>query len=444
VTETDGNARANGNGAGTGRLPLSGVRVLDLSRVLAGPFATCILGDLGAEVIKVEEPGGDHVRTLPPFYEGGESHYFLAINRNKRSIVVDLKKPEGRELVLELAAKSDVVVENFRPDVMDRLGIGFEELKARKPDIILCSISGYGSTGPMRDRPSFDLVTQARSGAMSITGEPDGPPTKLGLPMGDLGGGLWGAIGVLAALNRRHATGEAQHVDLSLLEGLVGLLGYLGQLAFMTGQSPGRVGSGHHHIVPYGRFEVADGHLVLALHVGAFWRRFCLAIDRRDLLEDPRFATTADRQHNRVELQAAVEAIMRERTRAEWTEILERADVPHGPILDVLEALEQEQLREREAIAVMNHPTAGPVRQVRSPIRFAGEAMPGELAASPRLGEHSREICATLLGWDDERLDELEAAGVLNAGLHAEDSAGEPSASEPSAGEAERTTVSSE
>jgi crotonobetainyl-CoA:carnitine CoA-transferase CaiB-like acyl-CoA transferase len=420
----------------TGRLPLSGVRVLDLSRVLAGPFATCILGDLGADVIKVEEPGGDHVRTLPPFYEGGESHYFLAVNRNKRSIVVDLKKPEGRDLILDLAAKSDVVVENFRPDVMDRLGIGFDTLKARKPDMILCSISGYGRSGPLRDRPSFDLVTQARSGVMSITGEPDGPPTKLGLPMGDLGGGLWGAIGVLAALNRRHATGEAQHIDLSLLEGLVGLLGYLGQLAFMTGRSPGRVGSAHHNIVPYGRFEVADGHLVLALHVGSFWRRFCLAIGRDDLLADPRFRTTTDRRNNRVELQAEVEEIMRGRTRAEWSRLLEEADVPHGPILDVLEALEQEQLAEREAIAVMNHPTAGTVRQVRSPVRFADETPPGEVGPSPRLGEHSRQICATVLGWDDERIDALEAAGVLNTGLRKE--------SDASAGEAERAAVASE
>ena len=321
--------------------PLSGVRVLDLTRVLAGPMATCILGDLGADVVKVEEPEGDHVRTLPPFYPGEQSHYFLAINRNKRSIVVDVKTDEGRDLILDLVAHCDVVVENFRPGVLQRLGLGFETLKARRPDLILCSISGFGRSGPLRDQPSFDLVSQARSGVMSITGEADGPPTKLGLPLGDLGGGLWAAIAILAALHRRDRDGAPQHVDLSLLDGLMGLLGYLGQLALMTGQSPGRVGSGHHHIVPYGRFETADGYLVLALHVGAFWRRFCLAVDREDLITDPRFIDTAARRDNREDLQDIVEQILRTKTREEWEVVLSEADIPHGPVLDVVEALHQ-------------------------------------------------------------------------------------------------------
>lgn len=394
--------------------PLEGVRVLDLTRVLAGPFATSILGDLGADVIKVESPGGDGVRTVGPFYDGGESHYFLSLNRNKRSICVDLKRPEGLRLVLDLAARCDVVVENFRPGVMESLGLGFETLVTRRPDVILCSISGYGRTGGMKDRPSFDLVTQARSGVMSITGEPDGPPTKMGLPMGDLGGGLWGAIAVLSALHRRQRTRQPQHIDLSLLEGLVGMLGYLGQLAIMTGRAPERVGSGHHSIVPYGRFEVADGEIVLALHIGDFWRRFCRVAGREDLIVDPRFRTTADRRTNRGELQPIMESILRRRTRAEWERLLDEADVPHGPILDVVEALQQEQLVERHLLTTVAHPTAGDVPMVRSPIRFVGDDDPHP-RPSPLLGEHTHEICRELLDWDDERLRQAEDTAAIRA-----------------------------
>lgn len=394
-------------------LPLTGIRVLDLTRVLAGPFATSILGDLGADVIKIESPRGDGVRTVGPHYEGGESHYFLSLNRNKRSVAVDLKHPEGRELVLNLAAQCDVVIENFRPDAMEGLGLGFDTLVDRRPDVILCSISGYGRTGPMKDRPSFDLVTQARSGVMSITGEPDGPPTKMGLPMGDLGGGLWGAIAVLSALHRRDRTGEPQHIDLSLLEGLVGMLGYLGQLALMTGRGPERVGSGHHSIVPYGRFETADGDIVLALHVGEFWRRFCHAAGRDDLITDPRFRTTADRRANRDQLEPIVESILRQRTRAEWETLLDDADVPHGPILDVAEALEQEQLKARGLLTTVVHPTAGKVPMVRSPIRFVGDGEP-RFTASPLLGEHTRQVCRELLDWDDERLQRAEDVGAIH------------------------------
>lgn len=394
--------------------PLAGVRVLDLTRVLAGPFATCILGDLGAEVIKIEEPGGgDQVRTIPPFYDGRQSHYFLAINRNKRSVVVDLKKPRGAEIVLGLAEHCDVVVENFRPGVLDRLGLGFDALVARRPDVVLCSISGYGQTGPLRDRPSFDLVTQARSGVMSITGAPDGPPTKLGLPMGDLAGGLWGAIAVLAALQRRTVSRAPQHIDLSLLEGLTGLLGYLGQLAIMTGESPGRVGSGHHSVAPYGRFEVADGHLILALHVGTFWRRFCGVVGREDLVENPKFRTTADRRENREELQEIVQGILRTKTREEWVRILDDADIPHGPILDVVEALEQEQLVARDLLFTMQHPTAGKVPMVRPPIRFVGEPVADTTGAAPLYGQHTREVLREVLHWDDARIDDLVADAVV-------------------------------
>jgi crotonobetainyl-CoA:carnitine CoA-transferase CaiB-like acyl-CoA transferase len=394
--------------------PLRGVRGLDLTRVLAGPFCTQILGDLGAEVIKVETRGtGDEVRGIPPYYPDRTSHYFLAINRNKRSIVVDLKTDEGRQIVLDLASECDVVIENFRPRVMDRLGLGFQELCTRNPSMILVSISGFGSDGPLAGKPSFDLVTQARSGVMSVTGEPDGPPTKLGIPMGDLGGGLWGAIGVLAALYRRHTDPAPQHVDLSLLEGLMGLLGYLGQYAMLTNSVPERVGSSHHHVVPYGRFQAKDGHIVLALHVGPFWRRFCEAVGRDDLLDDERFRTTDSRRDNRDELIPIVEEILRKRTRAEWDEILNAADVPFGPIFDVPEALAQEQVEARQIMQTFVHPKAGTVQVVGSPIRFKGAGRRTSPTPPPLLGEHTREILSGTLHYDDETISHLIGKGVI-------------------------------
>lgn len=394
--------------------PLAGVRILDLTRVLAGPFGTMILGDLGADVIKVEKPGhGDGVRDIGPFYPDGTSHYFLAINRNKRSIAVDMKSDAGRQLLLDLVEHSDVVIENFRPGVMEHLGLGFGELVARKPDIILCSISGFGRTGPMAQKPSFDLVSQSLSGVMSITGEPDSPPTKMGLPMGDLAGGLWGSIAILAALNRRHRDPTPQHVDLSLLEGLVGLLGYLGQLTMLTGKSPQRMGSDHHSVVPYGRFEVADGYLVIALHVGSFWRGFCRAIGREDLSDDPRFRSTRQRTANRDMLLPIVQDILRTKTRAEWQQLLDDADVPHAPLLDVAEALSQEQIRARGVLQPLHHPTAGNVEVVGPVVRFVGAA-PAPLRPSPQLGEHGRELLSEVLGLDDAAIEALVVAGALS------------------------------
>ena len=286
--------------------PLTGLRILDLSRVLTGPFCTMILADLGAEVLKLEEPGsGDQTRTVPPFVED-ESHYFMAINRNKKSLVVDLKSNKGRDIARALARKSDILVENFRPGVMERLGLSPNCLQKENPELIICSITGFGQNGPKSEAPSFDLVTQALSGIMSINGEADGPPTKMGLPMGDIGGGLWAAIAVLSALQHRSVTGKGLHIDLSLLDGLVGLLGYLAEIFLVTGKNPKRVGSGHHSIVPYGRYPVKDGHIVLALHVGPFWRKFCHAVGQIELLEDPRFKTTTARQKNRDALEALV------------------------------------------------------------------------------------------------------------------------------------------
>ena len=395
------------------RGPLSGIRVLDLSRVLAGPFCSLILADLGAEVIKVEEiGGGDQTRTIPPFVNG-QSHYFLAINRNKRSVALDARTPQGRDVLLKLVKRCDVVLENFRPGVMDRLGLGYDKLKEINPAIVVCSISGFGASSPMRDKPSFDLVTQALSGVMSINGYPDGPPTKLGIPLGDIGGGLWAAIGVLAALNERHATGSGSRIDLSLLEGLMGLLGYLAEIHLVTGKSPGRMGNSHHNIVPYGLMPVKDGHIVLALHVGGFWRNFCRAIGREDLITDARFRTVKDRHANRVELERQIGEIMMTRTVAEWQKILDAADVPHGPVNSIGEALNQPAVVASGFVRETQHPTAGPVKLVGSPLRFPGRYDECPLDPPPLLGEHTRDVLRSLAGLEEPEIDRLVAAGIV-------------------------------
>ncbi len=395
------------------RGPLTGVRVLDLSRVLAGPFCSMILADLGAEVIKIEEIGvGDQTRTIPPFVNG-ESHYFLAINRNKKSVALDARTAEGRDILLKLATHCDVVLENFRPGVMDRLGLGYERLKALKPDIIVCSISGFGAKGSMSDKPSFDLVTQALSGVMSINGYADGAPTKLGLPLGDIGGGLWAAIGVLAALNERHASGRGSNIDLSLLEGLMGLLGYLAEIFLVTGENPGRMGNSHHSIVPYGLMPVKDGHIVLALHVGSFWRNFCRAIGRDDLISNPRYRTVKDRHHNRAELERLIGEIMMTRTAAQWQRILDAADVPHGPVNNIGQALNQPIIQESGFVRETEHPTAGKIKVPGSPLRFRGLFEELRVDPPPLLGEHTREVLENLAGLDDAAVTRLITAGVI-------------------------------
>jgi crotonobetainyl-CoA:carnitine CoA-transferase CaiB-like acyl-CoA transferase len=394
------------------RGPLAGTRVLDLSRVLAGPLCSMVLADLGAEVIKVEDTAnGDQTRTIPPFVNG-ESHYFLAINRNKKSVSLDARTTEGRDALLRIVAHCDVVLENFRPGVMERLGLGEDKLRAIKPDLVICSISGFGQDGPMRDKPSFDLVTQALSGVMSINGYADGLPTKLGLPLGDIGGGLWAAIGVLAALAERRTTGRGSRVDLSLLEGLMGLLGYLAGSYFVTGENPGRMGNSHHSIVPYGLMPAKDGHIVLALHVGEFWRKFCRAIGREDLLANPNYRTVKDRHHNRAELESLLANILQTRTVAEWHAILDDADVPNAPVNNIGQALMQPVIAARGFVHEIEHPVAGMIRVLGSPLRFPGNYQNDPPAPPPLLGEHTRGVLATLAGLDAASIERMFASGA--------------------------------
>ncbi len=391
--------------------PLAGVRVLDFTRVLAGPAASLALADLGAEVIKIEPPGtGDETRTFPPIRDG-ESHYFLSVNRGKKSIVVDLKSPEGVALVKDLAAKCDIVVENYRPGVMDRLGLGYAALSAVNPRLIYCAISGYGQTGPLKDNPSFDIVLQAMSGALSMNGDPDGLPTKLGIPLGDLVGGINGPIGVLAALYERERTGQGRFIDVSLMDGLIGMLGYIAQLAFFTGKDPQRQGSQHPNLVPYGIFPAKDdGSIVVACLTPGFWGRICMAIGREELTDDPRYDTLEKRRDARAEVNEIVSAFTRLHTVDELVAIFTRFEVPHAPILGVTEALSQPQAVHRRMVVEVEHETLGPIPIVNRPVTFDGQPTP---EAPPVLGQHTDAVLAEVLGLDADEIARLRAAGAV-------------------------------
>jgi crotonobetainyl-CoA:carnitine CoA-transferase CaiB-like acyl-CoA transferase len=392
--------------------PLQDLRVLDFTRVLAGPSASLALADLGAEIIKVEPPGtGDETRTFPPFREG-ESHYYIAINRGKKSIVIDLKTAGGVALAKDLAARSDVLIENYRPGVMERLGLGYEALAADNPGLIYCSISGFGQNGPLRDKPSFDIVLQALSGALSVNGEPGDPPTKLGIPLGDLVGGVNGPIGILAALHERNRTGRGRHIDVSLLDSMLGMLGYLAQIAFFTGEDPQPQGCQHPNLVPYGRFPARDGAIIIACLTDAFWTRVCNALDMPELAGDPRFDSLEKRRQARDAVNAIVSGFTQTRTVAELEQLLTTHQVPNAPILGVQEALAQPQSAARDMVVETDHLTLGKLPIVNRPIKFAGESQPVP-GAPPVLGQHTDEILQEILGLDTGRIAELRASGVV-------------------------------
>ncbi len=392
--------------------PLAGVRVLDFTRVLAGPSASLALADLGAEIIKIEPPGtGDETRTFPPFRDG-ESHYFVAINRGKKSIVIDLKSEEGVQLAKDLAAKCDIVIENYRPGVMDRLGLGYEALSADNPALIYCAISGFGMTGPLRDRPSFDIVLQAMSGALSVNGDPDGLPTKLGIPLGDLVGGINGPIAILAALHERNRTGRGRLIDISLMDGLMGMLGYIAQLAFFTGEDPKRQGSQHPNLVPYGIFPAKDGSIVIACLTNAFWGRICNALEMAELTDDPRYDSLEKRRDAREEVNEIVASRTRKRTVEELSALFEEYHVAHAPILGVTEALTQPQAVAREMVVETDHEVLGRIPIVNRSIRYCGEDQPVP-TAPPVLGQHTDEILADILELDPESIGKLRASKVV-------------------------------
>ena len=392
--------------------PLQGIRVLDFTRVLAGPSAALALANLGAEVLKIEPPGtGDETRLFPPFRDN-VSHYFLSVNHGKKSIVVDLKSAAGVELVRDLATKCDILLENYRPGVMDRLGLGYMALSAANPRLIYCAISGFGMTGPLRDRPSFDIVLQALSGALSVNGEPAGAPTKMGIPLGDLVGGINGPIAILAALYERSITGRGRLIDVSLLDGMIGMLGYLAQLAFFTGEDPKPQGSEHPNLVPYGTFPAKDGLIIIACLMNSFWERICQALRRPDWIEDSRFATIEKRRDHRRVVNEMIGKLTREKTVEELVELFTEYNVPHAPILGIKAALAQPQALAREMVVETEHAVLGRIPIVNRPVRFPGDPQPVP-TAPPVLGQHTDEILRDILGLTAARIAELRASKVV-------------------------------
>ena len=392
--------------------PLAGLRVLDLTRALSGPFATMILGDLGADVIKVEDIWhGDDTRRWGPPFQGDDAAYFLSINRNKRGLSVNLKTPEGREIVQRLAAISDIMMENFRPGTAARLGLGYEELSVQNPALIYASISGYGQTGPSAGLPGYDAVAQAVSGMMSVTGEADGEPVRSGTSLADVGAGMWALIGILAALHARQASGRGQLIDISLLDGQVAWLTYVAGKYFATGVTPGRYGSAHESLAPYQVFPTADEPLMVAVGSDGLWRRFTAATGLDELTDDPRYATNPDRVRHRDTLIPRITQALAARGCAEWTARLNAAGVPAGPVNTVPAALEQPQVAAREMVVELEHPVAGLLRMLGTPIKLS--AQPASIRRPPPvLGQHTDEILAEA-GYPAARVAELREAGVI-------------------------------
>lgn len=394
--------------------PLTGIRVLDVTRVMAGPYCTMLLGFLGAEVIKVEDPeGGDPSRTASLYFDRGLSAFFISGNAAKKSVTLNLKAPRGREILLALAGRSDVFVENFRPGVADRLGIGPAALRRANPRLVTCSISGYGSWGPYRDHPAFDLTVQAMAGAMSLTGEPGRPPAKMGVPIGDLGGGVFGAYGIVAALYDRERTGAGTHVDIGMFDVQLSFLNYHAQYYLTSGVNPEPVGSAHPNTVPYQAFRTKDGYLVVAI-LGAerFWPRFCEALGLPDLGRDPRYATNAERFARRATLVPLLEERMRERSTARWMEILSKAEVPCAPVHRVGEALDSPQTAARAMLVKVPHPAGGELAVLGNPVKMAGDA-DAPILPPPLLGQHTDEVLRDLLGYDENAIGALRAEGIV-------------------------------
>lgn len=394
--------------------PLVGIRVLDLTRVLSGPFATMILADLGADVIKVEDPvRGDDTRHWGPPFVDTESAYFMSVNRNKRSLAIDLKSERGRDIVRSLAVDVDVVVENFRPGVAARLGLGYEDLREVNPGLIYASISGYGHHSSESDKPGYDPIMQARSGLMSITGEAHGGPARVGVASADISAGMWTAIGTLAALHHRTTTGQGQWIDLSLLDAQVSWLSNVAGAWFASGGVPARYGTGHPSIVPSEAFATSDGLLMLAAGNDAMWTRMARALGMDHLLEDPRFTTNPQRVAHREELQQELEQVLLTDTTQAWLERLDAAAVPAAPVNSIGDALSDPLLRERDMIVELPHETVGTVRSVGSPIRLS-ETPPSMRSAPPLLGQHTRAVLAEI-GLDAAQIQDLIDRGDVRS-----------------------------
>ena len=397
--------------------PLSGLRVLDLTRVLAGPTCTQMLGDLGAEVIKVERPGaGDDTRGFaPPFWPGTEeSAYFLGANRNKKSVALDIAKPEGQAVVHRLLAEGgcDVLVENFKVGALAKYGLAWEQLQPKHPRLIYCSITGFGQTGPYAPRPGYDALVQAMGGIMSLTGAPDGPPQKVGVPVADLFAGLYGCIGLLAALNHRNATGQGQRVDIGMLDTHVAWLANQGMNYLATGENPPRLGNQHPNIAPYQEFPTKDGYIILAVGNDPTFERFCKNFGQERLLADERFATNAKRVENRNLVTETLTPVMRSKTTAEWIEALEALKIGCGPINTLEQVFADPQVKARGCVVEMPHASGETVRVIANPVRLSATP-PAYNSAPPTLGQHTDEILREKLGIGGPELADLRSNGIV-------------------------------
>jgi crotonobetainyl-CoA:carnitine CoA-transferase CaiB-like acyl-CoA transferase len=379
----------------SGPLPLAGIRVLDFTHALAGPYCTMLLGDLGADVVKIEPTAGDHSRQWGPPFINGESSYFLSVNRNKRSVVLDLKKKESVALAEGLAMASDVVVENFKPGTMERLGLGAKRLQGLKPSLVFASISGFGQNHPTL--AGYDQIAQGTSGMMSVNATPEGPPTKVGIPIGDIAAGMFASNAILAALIERGTTGKGRYIDVALNDSLLALFTYQAGRYFATGQVPVQEGNHHATIAPYGTFAVSDGFLNVAVATDAQYQRFCEAIQAPELAADPRFATNPLRQVAKHELAHLIETYLRRGTREEWLARFEQFGIPAGPILDMEEAFASPLTTGRQMRLEIEHPSAGKISQVGAPWKLDGASSPIRLPP-PRLGEHTDEVLRAWLG----------------------------------------------
>ena len=398
----------------TSKLPLAGVRVLDLSRVLAGPWCAMVLGDLGAEVIKVEHPQrGDDTRDWGMRVGNTETAYFNSVNRNKRSVCLDLKTPEGQQIARDLIRKSDVVIQNFKFGDIERLGLGYEELKKEQPGLIFCSVTGYDRTGPEAARPGYDLVIQGEAGLMALNGEPTQPPLKFGVAAVDMMTGMYAAQGVLAALYDREKTGLGRHIGMALFDCGLMITAYYGLEALLRGNDPPRFGNAHPSIMPYGVYEAEDGPLVIAVGNNSQYLRFCTeVIERPDLAEDERFKTNLERTKHREELVPQLRQAVGARKRKELLERMTRVGIPCGEVAGLYEAMTSQRAVEGGLVNKMPHPVAGTVDVMASPYRFDGERLPVR-SAPPTLGEGTNEVLADLLGLSEESLKGLKERGVV-------------------------------
>jgi crotonobetainyl-CoA:carnitine CoA-transferase CaiB-like acyl-CoA transferase len=393
-------------------LPLDGLRVLDFSHAAAGPFATMFLADMGAEVVKVEKPGrGDGARYMgEPMLGPIESDYYLSLNRNKKSVLIDLSTEDGRGLATGLAATSDVVVQNFRPGVLDRHRLGYDDLRKVREGLVYCSISAFGSSGPWRDRPANDIIMQSVSGLMGITGEVDGGPVRIGAPISDYATGLFALAGILAALHRRHALPEGQHVEIAMLDASMAMMAnYIPSVATL-GKTIPRLGRGHAQIVPYQAFLCSDGQYVMVgAFTNGFWRRLCDAVGRPEWKDDPRFTSNADRLAHRDVLLSTLEEIFQRRTQAEWLAALAEADVPNSPVLELHDAIAAEQAVHNK---IVQRVEGAELDVIKLPVE-SDRWSPSPATVPPVMGEHTDEVLGKLLGLDRERIDALAQAGVV-------------------------------